>query len=190
MTQSQIAAFDAISECSSIVCTLSRLSLGCLNSISRERCNWASVRSEAGGALGLWFAFDHRGGRCVLRRQFDCSRAGATGRSMGAVRLIRAPREVWAGAEAFGRVLSLYTGSTFAPFGNLRRTASAWAVTAMSRFEYSGLRYDASKGDAATVEFEGVSRTSDLFVGYQWASARRRSKPLQAGNRGTSDHAL
>lgn len=80
------------------------------------------------------------------------------------------PREIWAGAEAFGRVLSLYTGSTFAPFGNLRQDGVRLrAVTAMSRFKYSGLRYDATKGDAVTVPFEGMSRTSDIFAGYQWS---------------------
>ncbi len=80
------------------------------------------------------------------------------------------PREIWAGAEAFGRVLSLYTGSTLAPFGNLRQDGVRLrAITAMSQFKYSGLRYDASKGDAVAVAFDGVSRTSDLFVGYQWS---------------------
>lgn len=77
---------------------------------------------------------------------------------------------MWAGAEAFGQVLSLYTGSTVAPFGNLRQDGIRLrAVTAMSRFKYSGLRFDAAKGDAVTVQFEGVSRTSDLFIGYQWS---------------------
>lgn len=80
------------------------------------------------------------------------------------------PREIWAGAEAFGRVLSLYTGSTYAPFGNLRQDGLRLrAVSAMSRFKYSGLRYDAGKGDAVPVDFSGASRTSDLFVGYQWS---------------------
>lgn len=78
------------------------------------------------------------------------------------------PREIWAGGEAFGRVWSLYTGSTYAPFGNLRQDGVRLrAVTTYSRFKYSGLRYDASRGDAVAVDFKGESRTSDLFVGYQ-----------------------
>lgn len=77
-------------------------------------------------------------------------------------------REFWAGGEAFGHVWSLYTGSTYSPFGNLRQDGVRLrAVTAYSQFKYNGLRYDAAKGDAVAVDFNGQSRTSDLFVGYQ-----------------------
>jgi hypothetical protein len=117
----------------------------------------------------------------VLRSTIAAVVAYCMGSAIGAVQVRAAdqwapsvmfepPREVWAGAEAFGRVLSLYTGSTFAPFGNLRQDGLRLrAVTAMSRFKYSGLRYSAAKGDAETVAFEGQSRTSDLFIGYQWS---------------------
>lgn len=78
------------------------------------------------------------------------------------------PREIWGGGEAFGHVWSLYTGSTYAPFGNLRQDGFRLrAVTAFSRFKYSELRYDAAKGDAVAVNFNGASKTSDLFAGYQ-----------------------
>lgn len=78
------------------------------------------------------------------------------------------PRELWVGGEAFGHVWSLYTGSTYAPFGNLRQDGFRLrAITAYSRYKYNGLRYDAAKGDAVAVDFTGTSKTSDLFVGYQ-----------------------
>lgn len=77
-------------------------------------------------------------------------------------------REIWAGVETFQSVWSIYTGSTYAPFGNLRQDGLRLrAVTAMSRFRYSGLRYDAARGDAVAVDFKGTSRTTDLYTGYQ-----------------------
>ena len=79
-----------------------------------------------------------------------------------------ANREAWAGAEAFKHVWSLYTGSTYAPFGNLRQDGlRTRAVSAMSQYTYGGRRFDPVTGDAIWQNFRGAGRTTDLLVGYQ-----------------------
>ena len=79
-----------------------------------------------------------------------------------------ANREAWAGAEAFKHVWSLYTGSTYAPFGNLRQDGfRTRAVTAFSAYTYGGRRFDPISGDAIWQQFRGTSRTIDVLAGYQ-----------------------
>lgn len=79
-----------------------------------------------------------------------------------------ANRETWAGAEAFKQVWSLYTGSTYAPFGNLRQNGlRVRTVTALSTYTYGGRRFDPVTGDAIWQTFRGSSRTTDVLAGYQ-----------------------
>lgn len=77
-------------------------------------------------------------------------------------------REAWAGAETFARVWSLYTGATYAPFGNLRQDGLRLrAVSTLSRFNYEGMRYADATGTSIPVAFEGGARGLDLLLGYQ-----------------------
>ena len=81
---------------------------------------------------------------------------------------VEANREAWAGAEAFKRVWSLYAGSTYAPFGNLRQNGvRIRAVNAISNYTYGGRRYDPLTGDAIWQVFRGSGRTTDVLAGYQ-----------------------
>lgn len=79
-------------------------------------------------------------------------------------------RETWAGAEAFGQVLSLYTGATLAPFGSLRQDGMRLRLVAgTSSYAYAGRRFVSAAGDARTVAFEGRSTFVEALVGYQWS---------------------
>lgn len=84
-------------------------------------------------------------------------------------RVSREPsREAWTGAEAFGRVYALYTGTTWSPFGNLRQDGlRVRAVTAQSHYAYSGRRFVPAVGDAMVMPFIGQARIADLLAGYQ-----------------------
>ncbi len=80
-----------------------------------------------------------------------------------------ASRESWVGAEAFRRVWSLYTGSTDAPFSNLRQDGMrVRAVSAVSSYSYAGRRFDPASGVAIWQTFRGQARTVDMLAGYQW----------------------
>lgn len=79
-------------------------------------------------------------------------------------------REAWAGAEAFGHVLSLYTGATLAPFGSLRQDGLRLRLVAgTSSYAYAGRRYLSTLDDARTVEFTGRGAFVEAMVGYQWS---------------------
>ncbi len=95
-------------------------------------------------------------------------------------------------ARRSAHVWSLYTGSTVSPFGNLRQDGLRLrAVTAFSRFRYSGLRYDPIKGDSVLVDFKGASRTSDIFVGYQLGLRRDHGQGLcRLADRAHRHHAI
>jgi Cellulose biosynthesis protein BcsS len=85
--------------------------------------------------------------------------------------VIEPKREFWAGVESFRNVWSLYTGSTYALGGNLRQDGFRLrAVSALSHYTYSGKRYNAAVGDAATVNFTGDAKQVDILAGYQWSS--------------------
>jgi Cellulose biosynthesis protein BcsS len=87
----------------------------------------------------------------------------------GTVSAEEAARESWGGAEAFRRTWSLYTGSTYAPFSNLRQ--DGWrtrAVSAQSFYSYAGRRFDPASGVAIWQSFRGQARTIDMLAGYQW----------------------
>jgi hypothetical protein len=87
----------------------------------------------------------------------------------GTVSAEEAARESWAGAEAFRRTWSLYTGSTYAPFSNLRQDGLRLrAVSAQSFYSYAGRRFDPASGVAIWQAFRGQARTIDLLAGYQW----------------------
>jgi Cellulose biosynthesis protein BcsS len=80
-----------------------------------------------------------------------------------------AARESWAGAEIFRKTLSIYTGSTYAPFSNLRQNGLRLrAVSAVSAYGYAGRRFDPASGVAIWQTFRGQARTVDLLAGYQW----------------------
>jgi hypothetical protein len=79
-------------------------------------------------------------------------------------------RESWAGAEAFGQVLSLYTGATLAPFGSLRQDGLRLRIVAgTSSYAYAGRRYVATVNDARTISFKGRSSFIEALAGYQWS---------------------
>lgn len=79
-------------------------------------------------------------------------------------------RESWAGAEAFGQVLSLYTGATLAPFGSLRQDGLRLRlVGGTSSYAYAGRRYVSAVDDARTISFKGRSTFIEALVGYQWS---------------------
>jgi hypothetical protein len=89
------------------------------------------------------------GKRKLLRRAFMAAMAMMLG-SHTAVSQEPPSAEAWAGAESFGQIWSLYTGTTFAPFGPL-------AVDGVR------LRAVAGYGDYRT----GTVSYADLLVGYQ-----------------------
>ncbi len=97
-----------------------------------------------------------------------------------------ADRESWAGAEAFRRVWSLYSGSTYAPFSNLRQEGLRLrTVSAFSAYSYAGRRFDAASGGALWQTFRGQARTVDVLAGYQVRSGDLTVK-LFAGYQNTA----
>ncbi len=87
----------------------------------------------------------------------------------GTASVEEASRESWVGAEAFRRTWSVYTGSTYAPFSNLRQDGVRLrAVSAVSGYSYAGRRFDPASGVAIWQTFRGQARIVDLLAGYQW----------------------
>jgi cellulose biosynthesis protein BcsS len=85
--------------------------------------------------------------------------------------------ESWSGAEAYRRTLSLYSGATYAPFGNLRQDGLRLrAVGGEDTYSYSGFRQvgtTITPGALANVyaTFEGRGTFLDLLVGWQFSTA-------------------
>ena len=75
----------------------------------------------------------------------------------------------WIGAEAFGRVASLYSGVTWAPLTSIREDGlRVRVVIGNSTYRYSGPRYDSVSDKAVWQSFTGTARFMDLLAGWQF----------------------
>lgn len=73
--------------------------------------------------------------------------------------------EIWAGAEVFHQVWSMYAGGTHAPFGSVREDGFRLrAVAGYGTYSYSSPRWTGAS--VQTLEFNGTSSFADLLAGY------------------------
>ena len=73
--------------------------------------------------------------------------------------------EVWAGAEVFHQVWSLYAGGTYAPFGSVRKDGfRVRAVAGYGAYSYASPRWTGASTQA--LEFHGTTSFADLLAGY------------------------
>ncbi|NJO33724.1 MAG: cellulose biosynthesis protein BcsS [Rhodospirillales bacterium] len=73
--------------------------------------------------------------------------------------------EVWAGAEVFHQVWSMYAGGTYAPFGGVRENGFRLrAVAGYGTYSYSSPRWTGAS--VQVLEFSGTSSFADLLAGY------------------------
>jgi hypothetical protein len=73
--------------------------------------------------------------------------------------------EMWAGAEVFQRVWSMYTGGTYAPFGDVH--SDGFRIRAMAgygAYGYASPRWTGAGTQA--LEFRGMASFADLLLGY------------------------
>ena len=74
--------------------------------------------------------------------------------------------EIWAGADAFRQVWSLYAGGTYAPFGSVRQDGfRVRAVAGYGAYRYSSARWTGLA--TQQVQFHGSIAFADLLAGYQ-----------------------
>jgi hypothetical protein len=73
--------------------------------------------------------------------------------------------EAWTGAEAFQRVWSIYAGTTYAPFGNVRKNGfRVRAVAGYGAYSYASPRWTGA--GVETLRFHGEVSFADLLAGY------------------------
>ena len=73
--------------------------------------------------------------------------------------------EVWAGAEAFHRVWSMYAGGTYAPFGSVHTDGfRVRAVAGYGAYSYTSPRWTGASTQVH--EFHGSTSFADLLAGY------------------------
>jgi len=72
---------------------------------------------------------------------------------------------MWAGAEVFHQVWSLYAGGTYAPFGSVREDGfRVRAVTGYGAYRYASPRWTGT--GTQLLQFHGTTAFADLLAGY------------------------